>query len=390
MIPYFPFFSWYYVFSYDVLRFIVDENTGTFLICNSLFNCSICIALILAGSFIREVKKTSLLYTCSILSFAGTVFMILTPNNILKLASYFLSGVLYGTGLLAYFTYFWNLTVPEESGRVTGLIGFIFLPILSVIAILIKQLDFIETATLCIILNLGTLGIIPFNPGNITTLTTKRDLRGLNPEKGTILLYLIPWLIYSLINATLAKTVSFQVSQYFSVSSLMLLSILQVVGASFGAIIGGVIADFFGRRLSVAFGLTLYGISSAISGLSRSYQLFLLAFFGNGISWGIFLTVYTFLIWGDLATEETCAQRYSIGLAIYYFATGLGILLTPQLFQISLMFASITICLLIFLSNVPIILAPELLSSDFLEKVHLRLYMYLVRLGKQRYSTNQG
>jgi len=384
MIPYFPFFSWYYIFSYDILKFIIDENTGTFLIYNTFFNFFIFLALILGSSFIRRVKKTSVIYTWSILSSIGTMFIISAPNDILKLAIYFLSGVLYGLGLLAYFKYFWNLTVPEERGRVAGLIGFIFLPILSLITVSIKQLDFIGTAMLCIILNLGTLGIIPVNPGRITTLTARRDLRGFNPEKRTILLYLIPWLIFSLINSTLAKIVCFHVSHYFSISSFMLLYILQIVGASLGAMIGGVISDFLGRRFSLAFGLTLYGISSAISGLSKGYQLFLLAFFGNGISWGIFLTVYTFLIWGDLATEETCAQRYSIGLAIYYFATGLGILITPQLSQISLMFASITICLLIFLSNIPIILAPELLSSDFLEKVHLRLYMYFMRWGKQR------
>ena len=394
MIPYFPFFTWYYIFSYDILKFIIDKYTGTFFICNTLFNFFISLGLILGSSFIRRVKKTSIIYIWSILSSIGTMLIILVPNNILKLTIYLLSGVLYGIGLLAYFIYFWNLTVPEERGRIAGLIGFIFLPILSFIGVLVINLDFIGTAVLCIILNLGILGIIPFNPGKITILTAKRDLRGFNPEKRTILLYLIPWLIFSSINSTLAKAVSFHISlhisQYFSVSSLILLRILQVVGASLGAIIGGVVADFFGRRLSLAFGLTLYGISSAISGLAKSNEIFYLVFIANGLNWGILLTLYLFVIWGDLATIETSTRRYSIGLAIFYSIAGLGALFSPQLFQISLIVASITSCLLIFLSNIPLILAPELLPSDFREKIRLKLYLYLVRRRKRKYFSGQG
>jgi len=250
MIPYFPFLSWYYIFSYDILKFIVDELTGTFLIYNTFFNFFVFLALILGISLIRRVKKIYIIYTWSILSTIGTILIIIIQKDIFKLAIYFLTGVLYGIGLLAYFTYFYSLTVPEERGRTAGLIGFIFLPILSLLTVSIKQLDIIRTAMLCIILNLVPLGIIPLNPGKITTLTAKRDLRSFNPEKRTILLYFIPWLIFSSINSTLAKVVSFHVSNYFSVSSLMLLMTSQVFGASLGATIGGIISDFLGRRYS--------------------------------------------------------------------------------------------------------------------------------------------
>jgi hypothetical protein len=46
-------------------------------------------------------------------------------------------------------------------------------------------------------------------------------------------------------------------------------------------------------------------------------------------------------------------------------------------------------CLFIFLLNVPVILAPELLSSDFSEEIRLKLHMSAVRkIGRK--SKNQG
>jgi len=380
MIPYFPFFTWYYVFSYYLLKFIADGSTESFLIFNAIFNFIISLALILGSYLFHRVKKTSIIYAWSIFSSIGTILITIAPIHVFGLVIFLLLGAVFGISLLAFFTYFWELTVPEERGRVAGLIGFIFLPIFPLVVILANSLDFFSTAILCIILNLVILSIKPLNPEKISALTTKKGVKEFNPEKREILFYLIPWLIYSLVNNTFSQTISFHISQYFSSSSLILVFIiLQDIGGCLGAITGGIIADFFGRRLSLAFGLTLYGISSAISGLSKSFEMFYLAFFGTGLTWGIFLILYSFEIWGDLANLETCAQRYLIGLATYYSTAGIGILISPKIIQIPLVLASITSCLLIFLSNIPLILAPELLPENFREKIRVEVYLRLVR-----------
>jgi len=388
LIPCFSLFSWYYVFSNNVLELIVDEPIETFSLYNASFNFMISLTLILSTSLIRRIEKTSVLYSWSILSIIGTIFIILAPTEISRLAIYLLLGIVFGVGVSAFFAFFWDLTVPEERGRVAGLMGFIFLPLLILVAVPLEKLDLFRTATLCIILNLAPLAIKLLNPEKTTILTKKENPKGYNPEKRTILLYSIPWVIYSLINATLARTVSFYIMQHFSPSSPVLLGVLQIVAGGLGSIIGGVIADFFGRRISLAFGLTLFGFSSAISGLAQRYEVFCLAFIGTGLTWGILLILYSFVIWGDLATKETCAHRYSIGLAIFYSASGLGALFSPEMLQISLLIASVVSCLLIFLSNVPLILAPELLPSDFREEIRLQLYVSLVkRIVKSRKDT---
>jgi uncharacterized membrane protein YeiH len=296
-------------------------------------------------------------------------------------------GIFFSIGQLAFFTYFWNLTVPEERGRIAGLIGFVSFPFYFIVApIIVETLDFPGIVMLSIVLSLGLLSVILLRPEK-AVLTAKKDERENHSEKRTVLLYSIPWILFSLINATLAKNISLNISQQVPSSFYFFLTILQVIGVIFGAIFGGIIADFFGRRLSLAFSLTLYGISSALAGLTKINEILSFVYVANGLSWGILLTLYTFVVWGDLANKENCAKMYSIGLITLYLTIGVGLLPT-QIAQIPLVVSSLLSCLLIFLSNVPLILAPELLPSDLRERIKLKLHMRAVRKIKQ--AQNQG
>jgi len=98
--------------------------------------------------------------------------------------------------------------------------------------------------------------------------------------------------------------------------------------------------------------------------------------------------LYVFLVCGDLATEKTVEKMYSIGIAVYYSALGVG-LLTPPLSQTPFIVTSLASCLLIFLLNIPVILAPELLSSDFSERTRLKLHINAVKKISGK-SKNQG
>ena len=278
--------------------------------------------------------------------------------------------------------------MPEERGRIAGLIGFVVLPLYLIVETAVAEtLDFPRAVMLGIILSLGALVVVVLRP-NKAMLTAKKDERGNHYEKRTAILYAIPWIIFSLNNMTLARSISLNILQQVSSSFYVFLTVLQVIGTIFGALCGGMIADFFGRRLSLAFSLTLYGISSALAGLFMNEAVLSFVYIANGLSWGILLTLYTFVIWGDLANKKNCARMYSIGLVIYYSTMGIGLLPT-QVFQIPLVISALASCLLIFLSNVPIVLAPELLSSDFREKMGLKLHMNAIRKINKKLQ-NQG
>ena len=390
MILYFSFLTWYYVFFLYVLRHVAGSSAQTYLMVNTSFNFIIVITLLLASFFIHRFDKIHIIYAWAVVTSIASIFLLFISSIILRLIIIFVAGAFFSIGQLAFFMYFWSLTVSEERGRVAGLIGFFSLAIFNLLSLMAETFNFSETVVLSFILSSGTLAVKLLRPEKKAMLTAKKDGKGYHPEKRTILLYAVPWALFSLINATLARNIAFHVSQRTPSSPYIFLIILQVIAANFGALGGGIIADFFGRKLSLVFGLTLYGISSALAGLVQNYEMFCFVYFASGLIWGILSTLYLLVIWGDLASKESCAKRYSIGLIIYYLATGVGSLLTHQISQIPLITSSLASCLLIFLSNIPLILAPELLPSDFREKIKLKLYENALRKITRKQSQNQG
>ena len=388
MILYFNFLTWYYVYSIYVLRHVVGSSAETQLMVNPSFNFVIIVALILNSFFIHRFSKIRIVYRCSLATSTLTILLLFTSSIVLRLMIVFVAAIFFSIGQLAFFTYFWSLTASEERGRVTGLIGFFCLPFFYFVTFSIAEtLDFSGTVMLGVILSLEPLVVKLLRPEK-AMLTAKKDERGNYPEKRTIFLYLIPWVLFSLINATLARNISLHISQQVPSSFYLSLTGLQAIAAVFGALGGGIIADFFGRRLALAFSLTLYGISSALAGLVKNYEMFCLVYVANGLTWGVLLTLYLLVVWGDLANKENCARVYSIGLITFYLTMGVGSLLTYQMSEIPLIISSLVSCLLIFLSNIPLILAPELLSSDFRERIKIKLYMNVIRKIGRKLSQN--
>ncbi len=378
-ILFFSFFSWYFTFSLSILQQIVSSCAESYLMVNASYNFIIAITLILSSFFIHRFNKIHIIYGYSITTSIASILLLLTSNIVLRLIIVFVAGILFSIGQLAFFTYFWNLTASVERGRVSGLAGFFALPFAYIVGLMAGTSDFFGTIMIGIILSLGTLTIKLLNPENKATLTTKKDEKGYHPEKRTILLYSVPWVLFSLINATLAINITLDIFQRVPSSHYIFFLILQMIASGFGALGGGIIADFFGRRLSLGLSLILYGISAALDGFVGSYEVLYVTYTANGLSWGIFWVLYNSVVWGDLTNTESCAKTYSFGLLIYYLSTGVGILFSHQISQIPLLTSTLTACILIFLSNIPLIFAPELLSSDFREKIKLKLHMNIVR-----------
>lgn len=379
---FFIFFTLYYVLSLYVLKYVAIALSYNLLILQVSFNFTLAITLLFTSFLIRRFNKLHVIYACSAVTSIITGLLFSVSNNIFSLVCVFAAGIFFCTGQLAFFSYFWNLTVAEERGRIAGLIGFIALPFYFIVdPFIVESLDFSGVLILSISLSLGPLLVALMKPEK-ALLITKKDEEGNHPERRTILFYSIPWVMFSLINATLARNMSLDILRQVPSSFYVYLTLLQVTGAFFGTLFGGIIADFFGRRIILASSLTLYGISSALAGLVQNYAAYYFVYVANGLSWGMLLTLYSFVVWGDLSNKDNCAKMYSIGLATFYLTTGVGLL--TQISQISLVVSSLAACLLIFLSNVPIVLAPEILPSDFRERIRLKLHMQaLKKIEKQ-------
>jgi MFS family permease len=384
LILFFAFFTFYYVFSPYLIREAITSKVS-FREIQASFNFVIALSILFSSFFIHRINGLNAILACSAAITTAIILLLLIPNEAIRVLLIFAVGVFYGIGELAFFSYFWRITALEERGRIAGFVALIALPLYFLIGFgLTETLDLFGTAMLSVILILITLGTTLFRP-KMEKLTTKKKIEGNTFEKRFIVFYSIPWIVFSIINATLAVNISLNTSQQVTSYFYLTLLALQLIAALLGALIGGLVADLFGRKLPLAFSLTLYGISSVLAGLVNNSIAYYFSYIANGLSWGILLMMYSFVVWGDLANEKNYFKMYGIGLITFFSATGVGLLLPVS--EIPLVISSLASCMLIFISNIPVILAPELLPSDFREKMKLKLHIKTVRKIEKQ---NQG
>ena len=371
------FYTAYFVFSFFVPLHVIPFIDNRLMV-QTAFNFIIVVTLLSSSFLIHKMNSLRVVCVTSAATSVFTVLLLGVSNDTTQLFILALIAIFFGIGQVAAFKYFWESTATVERGRIAGFIGFgSLLFYLVVITAIAPVLDYTGTVLLGLVLSLGMVAVSSLKLRK-AHLQAKKLEKGNYFEKRTFLLYLVPWILFSLINASLAKNISFHVSQQFP-SLYVTLTILQVVAAIIGTLVAGLIADFFGRRLAVALSLTSYGLSSALAGIASQPEIFYFVYVGNGLSWGMLLTLYGFAIWGDLSNKENCAKIYSIGLAVFYATQGVGLLPLNQIFMIPLVVSSLASCVLIFLSNVPIALAPELQPSDFREKILLKMHLKAVK-----------
>ncbi len=364
------FFTFYFVFSLRVIPHIFDSNVYSQI--QALFSFTIIIALIMISHLIRNKTSEKQRITISGIAISASIlFLFLVPSLVAKLVCVFAIGISFAVGQLSAYTYFWRSSEAKERGRIGGLISFIGLPIYFVASNFIAaSVDLFGKTLLCLLLSGLAVTSLYFKKPSIKERVTKSEYY---PEKRTILLYSIPWIIFTFVNATFAKNISEITSTTIAPSLYAQLTIIQTFEALIGALTGGFLADFVGRRLTLVLSVTLYGVSMTLRGFINNDLLYFFGFAAEGLSWGIFLTLFSFVIWGDLSNRENNSKIYGVGLSTFYLFAGLGL---SSFFHFdSLITNTLISCLLIFLSNIPIILAPELMPSDAREKIKLENYV---------------
>lgn len=379
---FFSFFESYFIFTYYLIAHTVPTIDDRLPI-QAAFHLVIVVALFLSGRLIHRFNELRVIYACAIVNVVLSIFLVV-PIDFFRIGVLFVMEVVGSIGILAAVTYFWRLTGNQERGRIAGLIGFFVIPSYFIVNIVVAPgLDFLGTIILSIIVSILPLACILLKPSQIRS-SKNRDGHSVYYEKRVTVLYLIPWIVFSIINFTLAKNESNIIQAQVLPSFYLTLLASQLIGVIFGVSIGGVMSDLLGRRLPLVFSLTLYGFSSALLGLFTNDVLVLIVYVANGLSWGFLFVLYIFVIWGDLANKNNYTRVYSLGLMTYYLSMGIGLLVQVDLpiFQSALLS-----CLLVFLLNIPVVLAPELLPTYILDRLRMKAHMGAV---KKLQRDNQG
>ena len=341
-------------------------------------NLEICTAILIVSFIIERIdkKKFGFISRMTIIALSAFLFLL---NGIPRLMIVFAIAPIFGVSLLIFFSSFQDFTLTTERARISGIIAFVTLPLVFIFEPVPVSIPidfyFLVAINIAAIFSIFLKNRLPNNQAAEKGEKTF--------EKRVMLLYLIPWIIFSMVNVTLAKNNSFCIVQQTSASFYVFLEALEVIGVSIGAITMGFLADFVGRRITASVALTLYGFCSALGGLFDTKWAFSLTFLIGGVSWGSFFVLFFLVIWGDLANKENWAKIYALGLVTYFASQGVSSLV-PQVF-LSLETGALVTCLISFFAIVPIFAVPELSSNDFIENMRIKRHIDSVKKLK-----NQG
>lgn len=333
------------------------------------------VILTLVGGFLgNKFQRLQVLYAWTVLGAAASGIPILlrtfSPIHMLLLSMTL--GASVGVGMPSCLALLPALTQVQERGRISGVIFFVtclaLFPMLLVI-----YTNTVAGSVLLIVWRL--LGIIPlryggwsgFAPAERPVISYSSILRA-----RPFTLYFMTWLTFSLVDTTeQIVLVRFFGSDLFD----LIIQTEMIVGAV-SALLGGLLLDLVGRKRMAIFSFVVLGLGYAILGLAASMPGSWLAFsIVDGIAWGTLTTLFMLTLWGDLAPRECGEKYYAIGTLAPPLAGIVKALLAPFLELVSISGAFSLASLFLFLSVLPLLMAPETLPEEVLERRRMRRYI---------------
>jgi len=319
---------------------------------------------------------------------SAMLFMLGTNDVVSLLFVSFLLGVSLGLGFPSCLAYFGQHTTEEDRGRLGGM-TFLFSGLgVLVIGFLISTSTF--AVSVLILTLLRGIGLILF-----LLLSRDKEHRQSMVDVSyksvlfnrSLLLYLIPWLMFCLVNFFEMPMLRSASSILFGESFSFLVPIAEFGIAGLVALVAGSFADSIGRKRIVIFGFMVLGIAYAILGIFPNETLsWYLLIILDGIAWGVFSLMFFLVIWADLAGDHIKEKYYLIGVLPFLISSYMQIFLTPYAEFVPVSTAFSLASFFLFLAVLPLLLAPETLSEKEIEKKRLKKYLEDVKKIKNKHE----
>ncbi len=330
------------------------------------------------GSKVTNRSRDSLLRTWLFLGVIATFLltMISTNNIIVNLLIVSFLGVSVGLGLPSCLSYFAKSISIKKRGLIGGIIwstvGFTVL----ILGFLTNMLGTFGAIIILTIWRLsGGVFFLFFNKKNEKIETQKSpSYLTLIRNKG-ILLYFVPWVMFSLINFAEAP----MLENFFGTDQFILVQVAEFAFIGIFAFIGGFAADIWGRKRVVIAGFVMLGIEYATLSAFPipEYSLLLSYIFLtlDGITWGLLFSVFFTVIWGDLGENYVKEKFYALGGIPFLLASFLSVLIEPYANNIPLATAFTIASFFLFVAVIPLMYAPETLPEKALKERDLSNYI---------------
>ena len=337
----------------------------------------------LLGSFLsRKIERTKFLTIWITLTVVSSLmlFLLNTSSFLILSLLVLLLGISLGTGMPAGMSYFSDYIPVEKRGRVGGVTLFISGIGIFVFAVL-PLTNALFLGTLLAVWRLLCLVVFLAFKSPLKTLPTK-DFSSYKSIVGrqSFLTYFVPWTMFSLINYLAAPLIPTGDS-----SNVLLLIKTAFLGVF--AVVGGLLMDSFGRKRITIAGFAMLGLSSAVLGFLGDQGLYFSSVL-EGSAWGILLSLFLLILWGDLSHGNSTEKYYAIGVAPFFVSKLLeltvGNFISSKLLAANALFTFTTFFL--FLAILPLVYAPETLPEKVMKDRDLKSYVENAKKKAQKES----
>jgi MFS family permease len=308
------------------------------------------------------------LATASIAASAGTIFFLL-------------SSVLLGLSLCLGFPSLTaslaESTVVEERARVSGIVIFLtfILVVFGVVATTISSYILVVVLVGLFLRSSSYLALVldPHKKEKVKQKSWRNVLTNRD-----FILYMFPYIMFNIAAGLTIFIYANPSSEY--ADAIAIGNSLHYLGTGIFAFAAGFVADRFGRKQPIIFGMVILGVSFALLGFESSPLSVIVSLAVSGIAWGFLIVTYL-AVPGDLGFLGSKEKFYAVEIIITLIV-GLGFTAVSEFggvhFQPNLLSGALSIIL--FLSIIPVLRAKEILSEKKLYERRMR--EHIDKVGK--------
>jgi MFS family permease len=334
-----------------------------------------------------RINRRKLLFTSIILGIFSTVLLGLLEGTFFASILSSLMGMSLGLGLPSSMALVADYTVIENRGRVSGIVIFSTFVIAFAGMAIYRMLN-LDVLGLILLLafirSISLFGLVVDKFERPSTIGKKKTLLSVTAYK-EFFFYLCPWVIFSIASSlawTLIPATKYPSEVYIG-------NTLRYVFIAVFGLAAGFIADRFGRKVPIIFGLATLGIGYLLLGFNMSAISVIVYCVLSGITWGLFFVVFL-AVPGDLSIPSSREKFYALG----YILPLTGVLalsvipvpFLPDILPPSLIAQILGICL--FLAMYPVFRAKETLAESKIQERKMK--EYVERVGKTIQETEEN
>ena len=376
--------SWFFMLNFyiaDIFSVMtpIEPNWGLYVGNSLVYGAAVFWSITI--SFIgSRINRRPLIFASIVLGIISTALLGSLEGKLFASILGILMGTSLGLGLPSSMALVADYTIVDNRGRVSGIIilGTFITAFVSMTIYRMLDLDILGLILILAVLrSISLIALVIDKFGEPSTTGGEKSLLPATTYREFIF-YLCPWVMFTIASSIASSLI---IGAEFESELLVGINLRWFFIAVFG-LAAGFIADRFGRKLPIIFGLATFGLGYLLLGFNMSGTSVIIYYALSGITWGLFFVIFL-VIPGDLSIPRLREKFYALG----YILPLTGILalsvipvpqLTPYILTSSQLAQVLGVCL--FLAMYPVFRARETLTESKIKEREMK--EYAARIGK--------